>query len=480
MTEAELQKLYAQLQAAAERQRFQHKLFFHPYPKQWEFIALGATRRERLLMAGNQVGKSEVGAFEMACHLTGQYPPEFVGRKFDRPVRAWAVGETSILVRDVQQKKLCGEPGVADALGTGMIPKDCFVDKPSLARGVTDAYDTIQVQHYTNGVKDGISILKFKSYEQGREKMQGDTIDIAWCDEEPPEDIYSEIITRTNAVEDAIIFITFTPLKGMSGVVLRFVNEPNHPDRGMVIMTIDDAAHMSEERKKQIIASYRPHEREARTKGIPMLGSGRIFTAMESSIGETALSEIPAHWWKLWSVDFGIDHPFAAVLAAWDKDADIWHIIHAIRESDQLPLQHAAAMKAVAANVPVAWPHDGNTRDRGTGEGLAPLYRAQGLHMLAKHATFIDGSISTEAGVMEMQDRMDTGRFKVAKHLEKWWEEYRMYHRKDGQIVKLRDDLMSATRIGLMGKRYAQQVPLGNRSKRRTQQVADGIDFDLD
>jgi hypothetical protein len=79
-----------------------------------------------------------------------------------------------------------------------------------------------------------------------------------------------------------------------------------------------------------------------------------------------------------------------------------------------------------------------------------------------------------------MQQRMTTGRLKVANHLSMWFEEYRLYHRKDGLIVKLRDDLMSASRIGVMAKRFARAVPLGGeKRKRRTGEIANGVDFDV-
>jgi hypothetical protein len=89
--------------------------------------------------------------------------------------------------------------------------------------------------------------------------------------------------------------------------------------------------------------------------------------------------------------------------------------------------------------------------------------------MLDVHATWPDGSISTEAGILEWDERERTGRLKVARHLNEWLEERRFYHRKDGQIVKIKDDLMSATRFALMMKRYAKAVTLGS----------DGADFDL-
>lgn len=463
------------LKWVAEQEVLNRLAYFKAYPKQKEFFDLGAKKRERLLMAGNQLGKTEAGAFEVACHLTGRYPKWWKGRRWDRPVRAWAAGETSTAVRDTQQKKLCGEPGVDDAFGTGLIPKDAFADRPSLARGVTDAFDTIQVKH-TSG---GISVLRFKSYEQGRAKFQGETLDFLWCDEEPDLPIYSEGLTRITATA-GMVFVTFTPLKGMSDVVSRFLNEPS-ADRSVTTMTIDDALHISESERARIIAGYPPHEREARVKGIPMLGSGRVFQVAEATISEAAIEHVPPHWTKLWGVDFGIDHPFAAALILWDRDNDVIHLHHTIRIKDGGPLQHAVPMRAIGASIPVAWPHDGNVRgDRNTGETMAQLYKKQGLLMLHSHATWPDGGFSTEAGIMEMQQRMETGKLKVASHLSDFFEEFRMYHRKDGQIVKERDDILSALRIAIMMKRFAKAVPLGSQvAKGPMMGQAQGVDFDL-
>lgn len=465
------------LEAALELRTFRKIDFFGPYKKQNEFFALGRTKRERLLKAGNQLGKSEAGAVETTYHLTGEYPADWTGRVFTHPPRGWACGVSSSDVRNVMQKKLCGEPGVEAAFGTGFIPKERFVDKPSTLRGTTDAYDTIQVEHRTNGIVDGISVLRFKSYEQGREKFQGETLDFFWCDEEPPADVYSEILTRITATK-GMGFITFTPLKGMSEVVARFMHEHSE-DRAVVTMTIEDALHIPAEERQKIIDGYLPHEREARVNGVPMLGEGRIFLFSEEQVSEPVLTHIPAHWVKLWGIDFGIGHPFAAVLLLWDRDNDVIHVHHAVRVRDQYPPDHARAMKAAGANAPVAWPQDGTQREK-SGKQVAQLYRDEGLRMHDKHATFPDGGLSTEAGILEMYDRMRTGRLKVANHLTEWFEEFREYHRKDGKIVKERDDLMSATRVGIMMKRIGQAVPLGSHFVRRTDQsVAEDVDFDL-
>jgi hypothetical protein len=70
--------------------------------------------------------------------------------------------------------------------------------------------------------------------------------------------------------------------------------------------------------------------------------------------------------------------------------------------------------------------------------------------MLPKHAPHKTGGYFTEPGIVEMLTRLRDGRLKVAPNLHLWSEEFEMYHRKDGLIVKENDDLMSATRIGVM------------------------------
>lgn len=475
----DLEQTLKTLRAAAKRKRERAFDFFVPYPKQKQFMELGATKRERLFMAGNQVGKSHCGAFEAACHATGEYPSWWTGKKFDHPTRGWVAGVTSLDVRNVQQKKLCGTPGVTADFGTGMIPKESFRDKPSLSHGVTDAFDTVQVQHKTNGSDDGISTIHFKSYEQGRTKFQGDTIDWGWGDEEAEkQEVYEEFKARLTG--KGIIFTTFTPLFGRTKLVQSFLDE-KHPDRAYVVMELKDAEHFTEEEKRARREGYDSHEREAREKGVPLLGSGAIFLTPEINVIEPPITHIPEYWVKLWGIDEGIDHPFGAVLILWDRENDVVHIHHTIKLVGALSIVQAAAMKRIGAAVPVAWPQTALAREKGSGEQLKDTYKKHGLLMLDEHATWPDGGVSTEAGVKEWDEREKTGRLKIAAQLSEILEERRFYHRKDGQIVKIRDDLLSAGRTALMMKRRAKMVPLGNKTVQRIVPgtIADGTDFDV-
>lgn len=190
---------------------------YRPYPKQIEFHAAGAKYRERLLMASNRFGKSICGAAEMAIHLTGRYPAWWAGKRFDKPIRAWAAGVTNETTRDIVQEKLIGPPSRKEEWGTGYIPHEALGES-SMARGTADSLDTISVKH----VSDGWSTLQFKSYERGREKWQGTALEVCWMDEECPLDIYTEALTRTNET-GGIVYLTFTPLLGWSNVVHRFL-----------------------------------------------------------------------------------------------------------------------------------------------------------------------------------------------------------------------------------------------------------------
>ena len=228
--------------------------------------------------------------------------------------------------------------------------------------------------------------------------------------------------------------------------------------RHVTSMTIDDVDHYTPEERAQIISSYPPHEREARTKGVPTMGSGRVFPVAEERIAIDPLP-IPKHWAQINGVDFGWDHPFAAVNIAWDRDADCIYVTKTYRQKEATPIIHAASIKPWGDWIPCAWPHDGYQHDKGSGDQLADQYRKQGLNMHHEHATHPEGGFGTEAGLMEMLDRMQTGRFKVFSTLKEWFEEFRLYHRLDGKLVKERDDLMSATRIGVMMLRFAKTEP---------------------
>lgn len=214
-------KLSAELLKRRNTNKLKH---YAPYGKQRAFHAAGAHHSERLFMAGNQLGKTIAGGAECAMHLTGRYPDWWDGQVFEKPTIMWASGVTGESTRDNPQRILVGPPTNEEAWGTGMIPKDALSDW-NRAMGVPNLLDNVTVKHGGGGdVQAGESVLSFKSYEKGREKWQGPTVDCVWFDEEPPLSIYTEGLTRTNRGQRSqFTMITFTPLMGMSDVVSLFL-----------------------------------------------------------------------------------------------------------------------------------------------------------------------------------------------------------------------------------------------------------------
>ncbi len=428
---------------------------FTPYEKQREFYRSVKKYSENCLMAGNQVGKTISEAVEVAYHLTGDYPDDWEGLRFDKAPVIWVCGETGEVIRDTSQKYLVGRPGELDDPETdytGLIPRR-KIKHAQKAKNSNNLLDYLVVKHSTGKP----AYCFFKAYAKGRQKFQGETIDLIWFDEEPPPDIYNEGMTRTNNGQHGRRgVLTFTPLLGMSDIVFNFLQDPSK-QQNVVNMTISDAGHYSEEEKEAIIAGYPEHERDARAKGIPIMGSGRVFQIAEEFIKEDRIEWIPRWWRQIAGIDFGWDHPTGAVLIYHDPDVDVIHVRSAVRAKEHTPLMFAPLIRPWG-NVRFAWPHDGLQHDKGSGVQLAEQYKAVGLKMLSERATFEDGTSGVEAGIMEMSDRMKTGRLKVDSSLHEWFEEFRLYHRKDGIIQKIRDDIMSATRYAVMMLRFATRI----------------------
>lgn len=236
---------YLALHRERERRLARRRFFtFYPevgplrrelYPRHCEFFAAGAEHRERLALCANRVGKTEgMGGFETTAHLTGRYPAWWIGRRFNDPISAWMAGKTNETTRDILQAKMFGDtlhlPSNRKAVtGTGLIPGDDIGDV-NWKRG-SDLIDKAAVRHYDrHGRFNGWSRLGVKSYEQGRGSFEGTEQHVIWLDEEPELAIYTECLTRTMTTQ-GLILITFTPLEGMSEVVLSFLPGGEIPRR---------------------------------------------------------------------------------------------------------------------------------------------------------------------------------------------------------------------------------------------------------
>lgn len=433
------------------------------YPRHMEFFRFGATERERLFMAANRVGKTEgAGGYEMALHLTGEYPNWWEGRRFDEPVKAWACGDTAQTVRDIVQFKLLGP---INDLGTGLIPADSILDTKRRAGNVPDLIETVRIKHKSGGT----SVLTFKSYDQGREAFQGTEQHVVWLDEEPPADVYSECLLRTmptTTFPGGCIMLTFTPLRGLSDVVLSFLPDGRHPAGKCVVMaTWDDVPHLSDKDKADMLAAMPPHMRDARTKGIPALGAGAIYPISEDDITVPDFV-VPGHWPRVYALDVGWNNT-AAIWGAWDREADIVYLIAEYKRGQCEPAIHAQAVKSRGDWIPgVVDPASAGANQK-DGTKLMDVYRGLGLNIQPADNT-------VEAGILAVWERMSSGRLKAFKSLQAWLAEFRLYRRDEkGRVVKDNDHLMDGMRYLVMsGLQVAKTKPVPHKSRPRDWRTA--------
>ncbi len=399
------------------------------YPRHMEFFAEGFNFRVRELRAANRVGKSVCGAFEVVCHLTGNYPAWWVGKRFNRPVNALVAGESGRLVRDSIQMEIMGPPS---AIGTGLLPEASIYERRPKT-GIPDAIDTAQIRH----VNGGMSQLQFQSFDQGREAFQATARDVIWLDEEPPLAVYTEALTRTMTT-NGIVMVTFTPLKGVSETVLFLEDQAKEGKVCLVTATWDDAPHLSAKDKEEMLMAYPPHQRDARTKGIPALGSGAIYPVAESDFVIPAI-DLPVHWRRGYALDVGWNRT-AALFGAVDDDNDTIYFYSEHYRGQAEPSVHADAIRARGD-----WMHgviDPASHGRGQSDGkqLFDMYVDLGLKIT-------NAANGVETGIFEFYQRLSSGRIKVFNTCVNFLNEYRLYRRdENGKIVKENDHLMDCGR----------------------------------
>ena len=383
---------------------------------------------------------------------------------FDGPSHAGAaeLSESVILGRDTVQKKLCG-----DDFGTGTIPLECFARKPIMIAGGMNAVDTLFVSHVdAQGNPDGVSNIVFKTYEQKREKLQGATVDLVWCDEKPPLDVYSELLARTSAC-NGILMVSFTPVgaSGGDGVTYKYLSEYS-ADRVAIRIPSEQGRHISAERRADLAAEYSDAERDARIEGHPQQGSTPVYPiellpTIIKNINADDPTIIPA--WARWCIglDPGWDHPCAAVMIAWDEQTNhVWVVdSFSVTKTPMLVIAQRLHSLARGLKLPVAYPHDLGIHDRGSGVDLKQQLKNQGVDMMVSHAVNHGTKTNNvEPAIIEIRELIYAGRLTIAGHCTDLIEQMRYYHKDDSyRIVKTNDDVLDAFRYAVMSRRHGKR-----------------------
>ena len=477
------------LTAREYRMKYRRIDWYKPNRKQLEFHNLIAP--ERMLRGGNQSGKTHCLAAEMAMHSTQIYPDWHKGRTFLAPPRierpfdflGWGAAPNSQKARDGMQTKLLGnivgdEQSSAENLGTGLIPLDAIIGKPAMARGIQSFVDSVNIRRESGGK----AVIRFKTYEQGRQAFEGESCDAVWLDEdikgETNASIYSECQARLTTTR-GIIMVSMTPLLGLTPIRRRF--KEKLPGTAEVLMTLDDVlasvgGHILDEDVPVLRARYRDWELQTRLFGADMQGEGAVFeTPVEAIKARFDWREFPPYYRWIWGLDFrhsgsaSTGHPFAAVLCAHSlSDNDTIYVVDAFRMKGLAQL-HVERMKAHPLwRAPAAYPHDGG---KGAsiiaGDTIAQVYKKLDINVRPTHATFDGKDYNFEAGISLMENRFATKRLLVAQHLTELFDEYQGYHRVNGLVNKIDDDILSALRMACMDIRFAQTMSVFNVADRR-------------
>lgn len=262
----------AQILAELERRKKEEYLrYFRPHDKQKEWLLCG--KRNAWALGGNRTGKTEGGAVKAVFYALGDsiekyledWPEELrrsfqtLVKRFDgKPTRGWVCSESFEVQRDVTQKKLLGDPDTGKG---GLLPLSEITD---IIYRTKDVIDIIKLK---NG-----STIGFKSYDQGRKKFQGTSQHWVWLDEEPPQDIYSEVQMRVLDTQGDV-FGTMTPLQGLTWVYDDiYLNHTKPLDKQdtevfCILMSWEDNPYLSKEEIQRLEATMDEAEVEARKYG---------------------------------------------------------------------------------------------------------------------------------------------------------------------------------------------------------------------
>ncbi len=437
------------------------------YDWQAEFTAATATHIESCLCAANQIGKTFVGTDNDAMHLLGDYPEDWPGHRFDFPPLCWGLGFSMEKTRDLLQTALFGEFVNGEFQG-GLVPKDRIIRGGwEGASGTKNAMRTVRVKH-----RLGISMMQFWSYSQGQHAIMGDIVDWFHMDEEAKDQsIRPQLITRTangDRGRGGRGIYTFTPENGRTDLVVKFMDDPS-PDQFFMMKGWDDAPHMTPEKRERLLGVYPDHQRDMRSKGIPMLGHGRIYDLADEFLWCDPF-EIPDHFFVINGMDFGWDHPQAHIKLAEDRDNGIFYITNAWRKRMASANDAWGAVKQWSEGVPCAWPSDGlqGEKARDDSKQTRDHYSNAGFEMLSEWASWPEGGNSREVGLFQLGDLKRKGKFRIFKGLNDYMDEVRQYHRDErGNVVRVRDDLLDAARYAYMMRRHAIRVGDVGKPKRK-------------
>ena len=461
----------------ADDMRYNQLRYFRPFEHQKSFFVTTTDRRG--ILAANRIGKTVSTCYETAYHLTGLYPEWWAGRRFDKPITAMVAGEGWSQVALVLQNELLGTPDVKlrDSLGTGAIPRDCIVQDTMRGDGANAI--GVEIRHTTGGK----SYLLFANYTQEVRQLQGFKLNLAVFDEQPPDDFFSEIVTRTATTQGQVL-CSFTPLKGLNGLVSKFWNQ--EPGYDYVRVAWDDVPEydpwgepfLLKSTREQLERDYLPHEREARMQGKPIMGKGAVFqirTWPTYRSGEIDFRGLP-NIHRIIALDLGLVNDKTVItLMYWDpyeRTAYLHKQIVVQGVEEAVPTQYINhLLRPEVFGTPIVLPADANTQGRYTmsSSSIRELFESYELNVHGKaimNPPDSEGRVTNHKsyGINQMRQMLEVGSLLINENCTEFLREAHNYYVDSQGRFSDPDDCIDSARYAILGCLNGLAEPWDNRS----------------
>jgi len=451
--------------AVQEDMRYNQLRYFKPFEHQKRFFATGNSER-RGILAANRIGKTVSTCFETAYHLTGLYPAWWEGKRYAKPITAMVAGEGWQQVSMVLQNELLGTQDVkiTDNIGTGAIPRECIRFETMRNDGANCL--GVEIRH-TSGTN---SYLVFANYTQEVRQMQGFKLNLAVFDEQPPDDFFSEIVTRTATTQGQVL-CSFTPLKGLNGLVSKFW----HHEEGYehIRVSWDDVPEYDPwgepfllmSTRRQLERDYLPHERDARRNGVPVMGKGAVFQLREWPTyknGDYDLSS-SSGLHRIIALDLGLVNDKTVVsLMFWDpNEQEAWlHKQIVVKGTEEAnPVNYINhLMRPEVFGTPIVLPADAGTPGRYTMNSLSirQLFESYELNV---HPEAIMNPPDDQGrrtnhksfGINTMRQMLELGTLHINENCVEFLREAQNYYADDRGRFSDPDDCIDSARYALLG-----------------------------
>jgi len=479
----ELHNQFEQLVVSvAEDMRYNQLRYFRPFAHQTKFFSTGSSLR-RGILAANRIGKTVSTCFETAYHLTGLYPewwPEDA-KRFAKPVTAMVAGEGWSQVALVLQNELLGtnDVKIKENIGTGAIPRDRIVFETMRSDGANCI--GVEIRH-TSGSN---SYLLFANYTQEVRQMQGFKLNLAIFDEQPPDDFFSEIVTRTATTQGQVL-CSFTPLKGLNGLVSKFWHQEEGYEH--IRVSWDDVPEydpwkepfLLKETRLQLERDYLPHERDARRNGVPVMGKGAVFQIRSWPTYRTGDYDFRnthgLH--RVIALDLGLvnDKTVVSLMYWHPEDQEAWlHTQIVVKGTEEAnPMNYINhLMRPEVFGTPIVLPADANTQGRYTmnSQSIRQLFESYELNV---HPEAImnppdDAGRRTNHksfGINVMRQMLELGTLHVNENCVEFLREAQNYYVDDKGRFSDPDDCIDSARYALVACLQGIAEPYDDRSPR--------------